>query len=86
MRCRSGTPRSQTTARYARLANDPVKSAANRIASRIADVRHEVLRARGIEIGERSLKTFLDKGELPGRRAATAVARAAQADAGSDPF
>ena len=28
----------QTTARYAHLANDPVKSAANRIASRIADV------------------------------------------------
>ena len=28
----------QTTARYARLANDPVKSAANRIASRIAEV------------------------------------------------
>lgn len=28
----------QTTARYAHLADDPVKSAANRIASRIADV------------------------------------------------
>ena len=28
----------QTTARYAYLSNDPVKSAANRIASRIADV------------------------------------------------
>ena len=28
----------QTTARYAHLANDPVKSAANRIASRIADI------------------------------------------------
>ena len=28
----------QTTARYAHLANDPVKSAANRIASRIAKV------------------------------------------------
>ena len=28
----------QTTARYAHLANDPVKSAANRIASRIASV------------------------------------------------
>ncbi len=28
----------QTTARYAHLANDPVKSAANRIASRIADM------------------------------------------------
>ena len=28
----------QTTARYAHLANDPVKAAADRIASRIADV------------------------------------------------
>ena len=28
----------QTTARYAHLANDPLKAAANRIASRIADV------------------------------------------------
>ena len=28
----------QTTARYAHLANDPFKSAANRIASRIAEV------------------------------------------------
>ena len=28
----------QTTARYAHLANDPLKSAANRIASRIAEV------------------------------------------------
>ncbi len=28
----------QTTACYAHLANDPVKSAANRIASRIAEV------------------------------------------------
>ena len=28
----------QTTARYAHLANDPVKSAANRISSRIAEV------------------------------------------------
>ena len=28
----------QTTARYAHLANDPVKSAANRIASRITDM------------------------------------------------
>ena len=29
---------------------------------------HEVLKARGIEIGERSLKLFLEKGELPGRK------------------
>ena len=28
----------QTTARYAHLANDPVKTAADRIASRIAEV------------------------------------------------
>ena len=28
----------QTTARYAHLANDPVKSAASRIASRIAEI------------------------------------------------
>ena len=28
----------QTTARYAHLANDPIKSAANRIASRISKV------------------------------------------------
>ncbi len=33
-----GHNRVQTTARYAHLANDPVKSAANRIASRIAEV------------------------------------------------
>ena len=33
-----GHTRVQTTARYAHLANDPVKAAANRIASRIADV------------------------------------------------
>ncbi len=46
---------------------------------------HEVLKARGIEIGERSLKTFLDKGELPGRKA-KAVAQAAGAEEGRDPF
>ena len=33
-----GHSKVQTTARYAHLANDPVKAAANRIASRIADV------------------------------------------------
>ena len=33
-----GHTRLQTTARYAHLANDPVKVAANRIASRIAEV------------------------------------------------
>ena len=33
-----GHSKVQTTARYAHLANDPVKAAANRIASRIAEV------------------------------------------------
>ena len=46
---------------------------------------HEVLKARGIEIGERSLKTFLDKGELPGRKA-RATAQAAMTEPGRDPF
>ena len=46
---------------------------------------HEVLKARGIEIGERSLRTFLDKGELPGRKARTA-AQTAMAEPGRDPF
>ncbi len=46
---------------------------------------HEVLKARGIEIGERSLKTFLDKGELPGRKARAAV-QTAMAEPGQDPF
>ena len=47
---------------------------------------HEVLKARGIEIGERSLKTFLDKGELPGRKTAKSVAQAAETESGGDPF
>ena len=47
---------------------------------------HEVLKAQGIEIGERSLKVFLDKGELPGRKATKAVAQAAGTDSGGDPF
>lgn len=47
---------------------------------------HEVLKARGIEIGERSLKTFLDKGELPGRKAAKSVANATASGEGGDPF
>ena len=46
---------------------------------------HEVLKAGGIEIGERSLKTFLDKGELPGRKA-KAAAQAAMAEEGGGPF
>ena len=36
---------------------------------------HEVLKARGIELGVRSLKVFLDKGELPGRKAAKLAAQ-----------
>ena len=47
---------------------------------------HEVLTARGIHLGERSLKVFLEKGELPGRRAKSVAARAAGADPGADPF
>ena len=47
---------------------------------------HEVLKARGIEIGERSLKAFLDKGELPGRKAAKSVANATASGEGGDPF
>ena len=47
---------------------------------------HEVLKARGIEIGERSLKACLDKGELPGRKAAKAAAQSAGTESGGDPF
>ena len=47
---------------------------------------HKVLKMRGVEIGERSLKAFLDKGEFPGRRAAKAVAQSAMTDAEKDPF
>ena len=47
---------------------------------------HEVLKARGIEIGERSLKVFLEKGELPGRKVAASVAQAATPETGDDPF
>ena len=47
---------------------------------------HEVLKARGVEIGERSLKAFLDKGELPGRKAAKAAEQTAATDAEEDPF
>lgn len=35
------TKKVRTTARYAHLANDPVKSAANRMASRIAQISGE---------------------------------------------
>lgn len=37
----------------------------------LAQIR-EVLKARGVEIGERSLKSYLEKGELPRPRAAPA--------------
>ena len=47
---------------------------------------HEVLKARGIEMGGRSLKVFLDKGELPGRKVAARVAQAALPEPGGDPF
>ncbi len=47
---------------------------------------HEVLKARGIEIGERSLKAFLDKGELPGRKASKTVAQGAGTESASEPF
>ena len=47
---------------------------------------HEVLKARGIQMGERSLIAFLDKGELPGRKAAASVAQAAVPEPDGDPF
>ena len=47
---------------------------------------HEVLTARGIHLGERSLKVFLEKGELPGRRAKAVAAQAAGTESGGDPF
>ncbi len=46
---------------------------------------HEVLKSGGIDITERSLRTFLDKGVLPGRKVAEA-ARAMVSEQGSDPF
>ena len=45
----------------------------------------EVLNAGSIDITERSLRTFLDKGVLPGRKVAE-VARAMVSEEGSDPF
>ena len=45
----------------------------------------EVLKSGGIDITERSLRTFLDKGVLPGRSVAEA-ARSMVSDEGSDPF
>ena len=46
---------------------------------------HEVLNAGSINITERSLRTFLDKGVLPGRKVAEA-ARSMVSEEGSDPF
>ena len=46
---------------------------------------HEVLKSGSIDITERSLRTFLDKGVLPGRKVAE-VARAMVSEEGSDPF
>ena len=45
----------------------------------------EVLNAGSIDITERSLRTFLTKGVLPGRKVAEA-ARAIVSEEGSDPF
>lgn len=47
---------------------------------------HAVLKARGIEMGERSLKVFLEKGVLPGRGAKTVATQAAGAETGKEPF
>ena len=67
----------------------------NRLRARLLEQRakgvtvaqmHEVLNARGVEIGERSLKVFLDKGELPGRKVAASVAQAALPEPDGDPF
>ena len=46
---------------------------------------HEVLKSGGIDIMERSLRSFLDKGVLPGRKVAEA-ARTMVSKEGSDPF
>ena len=46
---------------------------------------HAVLKSGGIDITERSLRTFLDKGVLPGRKVAEA-ARTIVSEEGSDPF
>ena len=46
---------------------------------------HEVLKSGGIDIRERSLRTFLDKGVLPGRKAVES-AKATVSEEGGDPF
>ena len=72
-----------------------LKDVLDRLRSRLLEQRakgvtvaqmHEVLKARGIELGERSLKVFLDKGELPGRKVAASVAKAALPEPDGDPF
>ena len=72
-----------------------LKDVLNRLRDRMVEQRargvtvaqmHEVLKERGIEIGERSLKAFLDKGELPGRKATKSAAQAAGTEPGGDPF
>ena len=72
-----------------------LKDVLDRLRSRLLEQRakgvtvtqmHEVLKKRGIEIGERSLKAFLDKGELPGRKAVKVAAQAAGPVSGNDPF
>ena len=47
---------------------------------------HEVLKARGIPMGERSLKVFLEKGELLGRKVTASAAQAASPEPSEDPF
>ena len=47
---------------------------------------HEVLKERGIKIGQRSLKRFLEKGELPGRKVTASVVQAAMPGTGGDPI
>ena len=50
----------------------------------VAQMR-EMLKAGGINITERSLRTFLDKGMFPGRKI-TETARSAVSEEGSDPL
>ena len=46
---------------------------------------HDVLKSGDIDITERSLRTFLDKGVLPGRKDVEA-ARSMVSEEGTDPF
>ena len=46
---------------------------------------HEVLKSGGIEITERSLRTFLDKGVLPGRKVSVAAKATVSEEGGNDP-